>query len=84
MEYEISQLELRGDQLWELLQDPTLPFLDREELIQELEQITDRLMEIEDEETSTLTSCESQSIGPDEYDREVLIIEAHFDLENEI
>jgi hypothetical protein len=84
MEYEISQLELRGDQLWELLQDPTLPLLDREELIQELEQITDRLMEIEDEETSTLTSCESQSIGPDEYDREVLIIEAHFDLANEI
>jgi hypothetical protein len=84
MEYEISQLELRGDQLWELLQDPTLPFLDREELIQELERITDRLMEIEHEETSTLSSCESQSIGPDEYDREVLIIEAHFDLANEI
>lgn len=84
MEYEITQLELRGDQLWELLQDPTLPFLDREELIQELEQITDRLMEIEDEETSTLTSCESRSIGPDEYDREVVIIEAHFDLENEV
>ena len=35
MDYEISHLELRGDQLWELLQDPTLPFLDREELIQE-------------------------------------------------
>ena len=84
MEYEISHLELRGDQLWELLQDPTLPFLDREELIQELEQITDRLMEIEEEETSTLSSCDSQSIGPDEYDREVLIIEAHFDLENEV
>ena len=84
MEYEISQLELRGDQLWELLQDPTLPLLDREELIQELEQITDRLMEIEEEETSTLSSCESQSIGPDEYDREVVIIEAHFDLANEV
>lgn len=81
---EISQLELRGDEIWDLLQDPTLPFLDREELVQELEQITDRLMDIEDEHTSTLTSCESQSIGPDEYDREVLIIEGHFDLANEI
>jgi len=81
---EIAQLEMRGDEIWELLQDPNLPPLDRDELVQELEQITDRLMEIEDDETSTLTSCESQSIGPDEYDREVVIIEAHFDLENEI
>lgn len=81
---EISQLELRGDEVWELLQDPTLPPLDRDELMQELERITERLMDIEDEEISTLTSCESQSIGPDEYDREVVIIEAHFDLENEI
>lgn len=84
MNDEISQLELRGDQLWELLQDPTLPLLDREELIQELEQITDRLMEIEEEGVSTLSSCDSQSIGPDEYDREVVIIEGHFDLANEI
>ena len=81
---EISQLELRGDEVWELLQDPTLPPLDRDELVQELERITDRLMEIEDEDISTLSSCESQSIGPDEYDREVVIIEAHFDLANEI
>lgn len=81
---EIVQLEMRGDDIWELLQDPTLPLLDREELIQELERITDRMMEIE-EDNSTLTTCESQSIGPDdEYDREVVVIEAHFDLENEI
>lgn len=84
MNDEISQLEMRGDEVWELLQDNTLPLLDREELIQELERITDRLMEIEDEQMSTLSSCESQSIGPDEYDREVLIIEGHFDLANEI
>ena len=75
---------MRGDEIWELLQDPTLPPLDRDELVQELERITDRLMEIEDDETRTLSSCESESIGPDEYDREVVIIEAHFDLENEI
>ena len=81
---EIAQLELRGDQVWELLQDPTLPPLDRDELVQELERITDRLMEIEDDETHTLSSCDSESIGPDEYDREVLIIEARFDLENEV
>ena len=84
MEYEIAQLELRGDQLWELLQNPTLPFLDREELIQELERITDRLMDIENDDLSTLTTCESQSIGPDEYDREMIVIEAHFDLGNEV
>lgn len=84
MELEISQLEQRGDQVWELLQDPTLPTLDRDELMQELERITERLMEIEDEYTRTLSSCESQSIGPDEYDREYVVIEAHFDLENEI
>jgi hypothetical protein len=81
---EIAQLEMRGDEIWELLQDQSLPLLDREELMQELEEITDRLMEIEDDETRTLSSCESQSIGPDEYDREVVIIEAHFDLENEV
>jgi hypothetical protein len=85
MEYEIAQLEMRGDDIWELLQDPTLPPLDRDELMQELEIITERLMEIGEEDTSTLATCESQSIGPDdEYDREVIVIEAHFDLGNEI
>lgn len=81
---EIAQLELRGDEIWDLLQDRSLPLLDREELMQELEEITDRLMEIEDENTRTLSSCDSESIGPDEYDREIVIIEAHFDLENEV
>lgn len=84
MENEIAHLEMRGDEVWELLQDPTLPPLDRELLVQELERITDRLMDIEDDDLSTLTTCESQSIGPDEYDREVVIIEAHFDLGNEV
>ena len=81
---EISHLEMRGDEVWELLQDPTLPPLDRDELVQELEWITDRIIEFADDDMSTLSSCESQSIGPDEYDREVVIIEAHFDLGNEV
>jgi hypothetical protein len=82
---EIAQLEMRGDEVWELLQDPTLPPLDRDILVQELERITDRLMDIEDDELSTLTTCDSISIEPDnEYDREVVIIEAHFDLGNEV
>jgi hypothetical protein len=84
MEYELAQLEMRGDEVWELLQDPTLPPLDRDELVQELEWITDRIIEFADDDMSTLSSCESQSIGPDEYDREVVIIEAHFDLGNEV
>lgn len=71
---EISQLEMRGDQVWELLQDPTLPPLDRDELVQELEWITERLMDIEDEDVSTLESCDSESIGRDEYDREFVIV----------
>lgn len=81
---EISHLEMRGDEVWELLQDPTLPPLDRDELVQELEWITDRIIEIADDDISTLTTCESQTIEPDEYDREVIVIEAHFDLGNEV
>jgi hypothetical protein len=74
MEEELARLERRGDEVWELLQDPLLPVLDREELEQELERITERFMELGDEDMSTLSSCESESIGPDEYDREGLLI----------
>lgn len=85
MELEIAYLEMRSDEIWDLLQDPTLPPLDRDELAQEMDTITQRLRELEEDDTMTLESCESESIGPDdEYDRECVIIEAHFDLANEI
>lgn len=88
MEDEIAQLEMRGDEIWDLLQDPTLPPLDRDELARELDANTRRLMEIEREAMEELVwlmrrmaefdcdsdSCDSQSIEPDEYDREGLII----------
>ena len=79
MEDEIAQLEMRGDELWDLLQDPTLPPLDRDELAQEMDRMIQRLRELEDDDGATLESCESQSIGPDEYDRECVIIQGHFD-----
>ncbi len=88
MEYEIAQLEMRGDELWDLLQDPTLPPLDRDKLARELDENTHRLMEIERQAMEELAwlmrrmaefecdsdSCDSESIGPDEYDREGVII----------
>lgn len=91
MEDEIAQLEMRGDELWDLLQDPTLPPLDRDELARELDENTHRLMEIErqameelvwlmrrmaefDCDSDDAESCDSESIGPDEYDREGVII----------
>lgn len=84
MELEIAYLEMRSDEIWDLLQDPTLPPLDREELAQEMDRMIQRLIELEDDDGATLESCDSESIGPDEYDREGVIIEAHFDLSNEI
>ena len=84
MEEEVSRLEMRMDEVWELLQDPTLPPLDREEFLRELDEIDARLMVIAEEDISTLESVESESIGPDEYDRECLLIYGRFDLADEI
>jgi hypothetical protein len=84
MEEEISTLEMRMDEIWDLLQDPTLPPLDREEFLRELDEIDARLMVIAQDDMSTLESVESESIGPDEYDREYLIVYGGFDLADEI
>lgn len=80
MEEELSHLEMRGVDIMEQLEDPLLPILDREELEQELEWIVERIVELEEDDdctTITLESFESESIGPDEYDREGLIIYGH-------
>lgn len=101
MEEQLALLQMREDEVWELLRDPTLPPLDRQELDEEIDDLHNQIIELEhrlagrvvlygfedddDDETLTIASCESESIGPDdEYDRECVIIEAHFDLSNEI
>lgn len=84
MEEEISRLEMRMDEVWELLQDPTLPLLDREELLREMDELDARLMVIAQDDMSTLESAESESIGPDEYERGYLIVYGGFDLADEI
>lgn len=70
---------MRSDEIWDLLQDPTLPFLDRDELAQEMDRMIQRIIELEHGDRATV-----ESIGPDEYDREGLIVSDEFDLSNEI
>ena len=84
MEEQIARIEMRMDEVWELLQDPTLPPLDREELLREMDEIDAELTAIAQDDMSTLESADSESIGPDEYERGYLIVYGGFDLADEI
>jgi hypothetical protein len=88
---EYIRLQQRNDEIWDLLEDPTLPPLDRQMLDEELIRNNFEILRFEDEaayddddETLTIVSYESESIGADEYDREGVIANEDFDLANEI
>lgn len=88
MEHRIAHLEMRNDEIWDLLRDPTLPPLDRQMLDEEMLRNIVEIVLLEgpplDDDDETLT-IESESIGPDdEYEREGLIANDDFDLANEI
>jgi hypothetical protein len=84
-------LQMRNDEIWDLLEDPTLSPLDRQMLNEEMLRNTLQIVILEqppfedddDDDDSTIT-WESESIGADEYDREGLIANDDFDLANEI
>lgn len=80
MEEELALLQMRNDELWDLLEDPTLPPLDRQTLNEEMYINRNRIMELE----CQLLEVEVVSFGPDEYDREGLIVYAGFDFAGEI
>jgi hypothetical protein len=91
MEEQLAHLQMRNDEIWELLQDPTLPPLDRQMLDEEMLRNTVQIVILEqppfeedDDEDRTLTCESSESIGADEYDREGLIANDDFDLGGEI
>jgi hypothetical protein len=81
-------LQMRNDEIWDLLEDPTLSPLDRQMLNEEMLRNTLQIVILEqppfeDDDDSTIT-WESESIGADEYDREGLIANDDFDLGGEI
>lgn len=89
MEQRIAELEMRNDEIWDLLEDPELPPLDRQQLNQEMLSNSIQIVILEDElreddDDETLSCASSETIGVDEYDREGLIINEDFDLANEI
>ncbi len=88
MEYQIAALEMRNDEIWELLQDPTLPPLDQqllnEEMLQNVIEIVILEQQLVSDDESTITDVSSETIGADEYDREGLIANDDFDLGGEI
>lgn len=84
---EYIRLQQRNDEIWDLLENPDLPPLDRHTLNQEMLANTIQILLFEDQahyEDDTLSCTSSESIGPDEYDREGLIVYAGFDLADEI
>lgn len=88
MEDQLAQLQMRNDEIWELLQDLNLPPLDQRMLNEEMLRNTVQIVMIEqqlvDDDETTLTCASSETIGADEYDREGLIVNDDFDLANEI
>jgi hypothetical protein len=90
MEEQLALLQMRNDEIWDLLEDPTLPPLDRQLLNQEMLRNTVQIVILEDrlrqddDDASTITCESSESIGADEYDREGLIANDDFDLGGEI
>ncbi len=88
MEDQLAQLQMRNDEIWELLQDLNLPPLDQRMLNEEMLRNTVQIVMIEqqlvDDDQSTITCASSETIGADEYDREGLIVNDDFDLGGEI
>ena len=88
MEDQLAHLQMRNDEIWELLQDPTLPPLDRQMLDEEMLRNTVQIVILEqppfEDDDSTITCASSETIGADEYDREGIIANEDFDLGGEI
>jgi hypothetical protein len=89
MEDELAHLQMRNDEIENLLEDLTLPTLDRQVLDEELLRNIIRIVILEqppfeDDEDSTITCASSETLGPDEYDREGIIANDDFDLGGEI
>lgn len=76
----LAQLQMRNDEIWDLLEDLTLPPLDRQQLLQERLCNDIRIVILEAAEESTVAS---ETIGSDEYDREGWIANDDFDLSGE-
>lgn len=79
MEDRLALLQMRNDEIWDLLEDPTLPPLDQqvlnEEMLRNIVQIV--ILEeppFDDDEDRTLTCASSETIGADEYDCEEVIV----------
>ena len=84
---EYIRLQQRNDELWDLLADPDLPPLDRQAFNREMLVNIIQIVIFEthyEEDEDDFETCESQSIGPDEYDREGTIIYGGFDLADEV
>lgn len=88
MEEQLALLQMRNDEIWDLLEDPTLPPLDRQMLNEEMLRNTVQIVILEqppfEDDDETLTCASSETIGADEYDREGLIANDDFDLAGEI
>jgi len=90
MDERLATLQLRNDEIWDLLEDPELPPLDRQQLNEEMLRNTVEITTLEfelrygDDRESTLSYVSSESIGRDEYEREGIIANDDFDLANEI
>ena len=90
MDERLATLQLRNDEIWDLLEDPELPPLDRQQLNEEMLRNTVEITTLEfelrygDDRESTLSCISSESIGRDEYEREGIIANDDFDLANEV
>jgi hypothetical protein len=97
MEQHVAELELLRDGLLDQLNDPDLPFLDRQIAVQEMERLTREILDLEmiivfenawwaeeDDDMSTLSLESSETIGEDEYEEDRLIMNDDFDLGGEI
>ena len=90
MDERLATLQLRNDEIWDLLEDPELPPLDRQQLNEEMLRNTVEIVILEqppfedDDGESTLSCVSSESIGRDEYEREGIIANDDFDLANEV
>lgn len=90
MDERLATLQLRNDEILDLLEDPELPPLDRQQLNEEMLRNTVEITTLEfelrygDDRESTLSYVSCESIGRDEYEREGIIVNDDFDLANEI
>ena len=99
MEALIAELEFLRDGLLDQVNDPTLPLLDRQIAVQEMERLTAEILELghilafenawwagqdEDDDASTLSLESSETIGDDEYEEDRLIVNDDFDVGSEV